>query len=219
MPKYERYQDYVIRDGRLIGEFEQMYRDFPDPWRESSCEQFASDKAAGINLLSRLKALHGARKAIEVGCGFGHYAARIARAGLETLGIDISETAIAKARGSYECATFVVGTIDQHDLFRKYRPDVVVLAEVSWYVLDHLRPFLNFLKAELPKAYVLHLLNTYPPGVQTYGSEFFTDLNGIKRYFDMIWLESGEVHVEARTRTWLLGTWSEDAARAWRSFM
>ena len=28
MPKYERYQDYVIRDGRLIGEFEQMYRDF-----------------------------------------------------------------------------------------------------------------------------------------------------------------------------------------------
>ena len=56
MPKYERYQDYVIQDGRLIGEFEQMYQDFDDPWHQTVHEQFASEKAVGINLLSRLKA-------------------------------------------------------------------------------------------------------------------------------------------------------------------
>lgn len=33
--KYQRYQDYVIRDGRLVGEFEEMYRDFDDPWGQS----------------------------------------------------------------------------------------------------------------------------------------------------------------------------------------
>ena len=30
--KYERYQDYVIRDGRFIGDFEAMYQDHDDPW-------------------------------------------------------------------------------------------------------------------------------------------------------------------------------------------
>jgi SAM-dependent methyltransferase len=218
MPKYERYQDYVIRDGRLIGEFEQMYRDFDDPWHESKREQFSSDKAVGLNLLARLKAHHGAKKVIEVGCGFGHYTARIAGVGLEAAGIDIAPTAIDKARRRHICAEFMVGTIDQHEIFRARKPDVIVMAEVTWYVLDHLQDFLHFLRAELPDTYLLHLLNVYPPGVQTYGVDFFTDLHGIKRCFGMRCLESGEVYVDGGTRTWFLGTWSEDAALAWRSF-
>ena len=215
MTKYSRYQDYVIRDGRLIGEFEQMYRDFADPWHESTVEQFASDKAAGINLLARLKAHHEVRRVVEVGCGLGHYAERIANLRLETVGIDISSTAIEVARSRHSHAHFVVGGIDQHDIFRHHSPDVVVLAEVTWYVLDHLRGFLDFMRAELPNTYLLHLLSTYPPGVQQYGTEFFTDLDGIKRYFGMLWLESGAVHLDGRTRTWLLGTWNRGLQKAW----
>jgi SAM-dependent methyltransferase len=221
VPKYTRYQDYVIRDGRLIGEFEQMYQDFADPWNELKCEQFASDKAAGLNLLARLKDRHGVRKVLEVGCGFGHYTTRMVGLGLEALGVDISETAIQKARQMHRGARFVVGRIDQHQIFRDYRPDVIVMAEVTWYVLDHLRSFLDFLKAELPNTYLLHLLNTYPPGVQTYGAEFFTELRGIKKYFGMQWLESGKVQMgdEGGARTWLLGTWMEDAAKAWHALI
>ena len=218
MSKYKRYQDYVIRDGRLIGEFEQMYRDFSDPWHESTSEEFASDKAAGLNLLARLKARHGVRRVLEIGCGFGHYSARIAALGLTTVGLDISTTAIERARSLHSSVEFLVGKLDDYDTLRKQRPDVLVMAEVTWYVLDHLKTFLEFTRCELPTAYILHLLSTYPPGVQEYGVDFFTDLAGIKKFFGMEYLEAGEVRFEnGGARTWFLGTWNRAAQIAWNA--
>lgn len=216
MPKYERYQDYVIRDGRLVGEFEQMYRDFPDPWHELTSEEFASDKAAGLNLLARLKARHGVKRVVEIGCGFGHYSARIAALGLTTVGLDISATAIERARNLHSSVDFRVGTLEDYATLSKLRPDVLVMAEITWYVLDHLSTFLEFTRANLSNTYILHLLNTYPPGVQEYGVDFFTDLAGIKKFFGMEYLEAGEVKFEeGGTRTWFLGTWDKAARVAW----
>ena len=218
MAKYKRYQDYVIRDGRLIGEFEQMYRDFPDPWHESTSEEFASDKAAGLNLLARLKARHGVKRVLEIGCGFGHYSARIAALGLATVGLDISATAIERARSLHRSVEFLVGKLDDYHVLRNQRPDVIVMAEVTWYVLGHLRTFLDFARREFPNTYILHLLNTYPPGVQEYGVEFFTDLAGIRRFFGMEYLETGEVKFEdGGARTWFLGTWNHAAQIAWNA--
>jgi len=219
MTKYQRYQDYVIRDGRFVGEFEQMYQDFADPWHASTAEHFASDKAVGLNLLSRLKARGGARRIVELGCGLGHYSARIAALGLEVCGVDVSATAIATARERHGAggAEFVVGKVDDYDVLRKYRPDVVVMAEITWYVLEQLPGFLQFLRSELPDTYVLHLLSTYPPGVQKYGAEFFIDLPGIKKYFGMRYLESGEVHLPGGNRTWFLGTYSSDRETVWNA--
>jgi SAM-dependent methyltransferase len=215
MPKYARYQDYVIRDGRLIGEFEQMYRDHEDPWNESRTEQFASEKAAGLNLLARLHAHHRVRRVVEIGCGFGHYTARIAELGLDVLGVDVSETAVAKARARHPGIEFALGRLDEHEVLRRFRPDTIVMAEVTWYVLEPLRGFLDFLRSELPDAYLLHLLTTYPPGVQKYGADYFTDPAGIRKYFGMRYLESGEVRARDVTRTWFLGTWRAEAEQAW----
>lgn len=218
MPKYRRYQDYVIRDGRLVGEFEQMYRDFDDPWNESTAEVFASEKAVGLNLLARLAARHGVRRVLEVGCGFGHYSARIQGLGLEVIGLDISETAVRTARERHPGVDFRVGKLDDHELIASCQPDVIVMAEVTWYVLEPLRAFLDFARKELAHTYVLHLLTTYAPGVQKYGADYFTDLTGLKNYFGMHYLESGEVHSPAGgARTWFLGTWSGDAERAWQA--
>ena len=30
--KKKNYQDYVIKNGKFIGEFEKCYQDFKDPW-------------------------------------------------------------------------------------------------------------------------------------------------------------------------------------------
>jgi SAM-dependent methyltransferase len=217
MPKYSRYQDYVIRDGRFVGEFEQMYRDHEDPWRESETEAFASEKAVGLNLMARLRARHGARRVVELGCGFGHYTARIAAAGFEATGIDISETAIEKARARHPGLHFAPGRSDDHALLESLQPDVIVMAEITWYMLDGLRGFLDFLRTELPRTYLLHMLTTYPPGVQKYGADYFTDLEGMRRFFGMRYLESGEVHGAQSSRTWFLGAWSEEAERAWHA--
>ena len=50
MKKYDKYQDYVIKDGKLVGEFEQMYKDFDDPWEQSIRESYASEKAVWMAL-------------------------------------------------------------------------------------------------------------------------------------------------------------------------
>src|SRR5262245_46737042 len=211
MTKYARYQDYAIRDGQLIGEFEQMYKDFDDPWHQTS-EHFASEKAAAINLLSRLKANHGIRRVLEFGCGLGEFSARIAAVGLEVIGIEISDTAIERARKRHgDRVEFMVGRFGDFELIKKASPDVIVMAEITWYVLDHLPGFLVFLKSEMPSVYLLHLLATYPPGVQKYGTDFFTCLAEVRDYFGMRYLESGEVHHPGGTNTWFLGTWKNDA--------
>ena len=31
----KRYQDYVIKDGEFVGDFEGMYRDCENPWLQS----------------------------------------------------------------------------------------------------------------------------------------------------------------------------------------
>lgn len=80
-PKFPRYQDYVIKDGRLVGEFEQMYRDWDDPWHQSSLEEFASDRAFMLSLLQNLHQCFGRRRALEIGCGLGHFANRIFQSG------------------------------------------------------------------------------------------------------------------------------------------
>ena len=217
MTKHERYQDYVIRDGRLIGEFEQMYRDFDNPWRQNDELQFTSDKAVGLYLLSRLRRRHGVERALELGCGLGNYAAEIARTGLQVTGIDVSPSAIEKAALRYPGLDFRAGALSDRQLIKDIRPDVVVMSEITWYVLEELRDFIDFLKHGLPDAYLFHTLNTYPPGVQKYGAEFFTNLAGIKDFFGMTYLESGEIFYQGGVRTWFLGSWRSEAETAWNA--
>ena len=73
MTKYQRYQDYVIKDGKLIGEFEQMYQDFENPCEQSAREKFASEKAVCVNLIQFFRC----RRVVELGRGFGHLTDRI----------------------------------------------------------------------------------------------------------------------------------------------
>lgn len=57
-----RYQDYVIKDGKLVGNFEEMYQDFLDPWHQSEVSHVKdSARVAVINWAERLS--------IEIGGG------------------------------------------------------------------------------------------------------------------------------------------------------
>lgn len=71
---------------------------------------------------------------------------------------------------------------------------MVIMAEVTWYVLDSLPAYLRLLRGEMSGGYLIHLLNTYPPGEQQCGQEYFTNLSEIMSYFSMQNLEWGEVH-------------------------
>jgi SAM-dependent methyltransferase len=209
-PLFPRYQDYVIKDGKFVGRFEEMYRDHLDPWEQKK-ETHATDKVLAVALIQRI----GAKTVLEIGCGFGHLTERIREAGITVVGVDIAPTAIAKARGLYPAASFEVGELMDLERYRRIRPDVIAMSEITWYVLDKLDAFLAFLRSELQNTALLHILTIYPPGVQKYGSDYFTNMAGIRRYFGergMHFLEWGEHYASEGNgcgRSYFIGRWQE----------
>jgi predicted TPR repeat methyltransferase len=206
MKKHNRYQDYVIKDGQLVGEFEEMYRDYDDPWEQSERERYASEKAVATNLIEAFKRCN----VIEFGCGFGQLTERIRKICPKTTGVDISKTAIKKAQKRYPDGDFLVGKFGDLDLLRTIKPDCIVMAEITWYILDDLDKFLDFLKTEMPNTLLIHLLMTYRKGEQKYGADKFTSLSEIKDYFGMNYIESGVIEspsMNGGARTYFAGSY------------
>ncbi len=203
--KHRRYQDYVIRDGNLVGEFEEMYRDFDDPWEQTAHEDNALDKSVGVALLKK----HGHRRPLEYGCGLGHYTNRLYRELGAGAGLDISETAIAKARQLYPGPTFFVGDILHVEPLAEFSPDVLIFSQITWYVLEKLADYKSLLGTYAGRSF-LHLLEIYPEGKQSYGREYFVGLEGILDYWSEVidiqeWGEVCRKEDEGGGRTFFYG--------------
>lgn len=82
--------------------------------------------------------------------------------------------------------------------------------EITWYVLDKLEEFLTYLRRHLPATHLLHKLTTYPDGVQRFGTNFFTNADEIRKYFQMSYIDYGEEEKSGHWKTWFLGTFSDE---------
>lgn len=192
------YQDYVIKDGEFIGDFVGLYRDFDDPWNQSRSDQVLdSRRQLALIICEKLNLFYGSKKVIELGCGFGFMTERLRELGFDALGTDIVIRAIEKANQIHPEADFKVAAFDDLRILELFNPDIIIMAELTWYVLDQLDEF----KATLKKyalgrnrpTYFIHLLTTYAPGVQKYGKKKFTNLEEILKYFDMKFIEFGTI--------------------------
>jgi len=205
MPKYKRYQDYVIKDGALIGEFEEMYRDFNDPWEQKVRERSALEKKLTLEIIKQKEF----KRILEFGCGLGYFTDQLRSISGNALGLDISETAIKKAKESYPKTDFLVGDILDFDVIRKYKPDCIVFAEITWYVLEKLDVFRKFIAAELPGVGFIHLLMTYPKEEQKYGKEYFANISEIIEYWKEVdvqdWGEFSRKEYNGGKRTFCFG--------------
>ena len=207
--KYDTYQEYVIKEGRLIGEFEEMYQDFDDPWLHNELDEYSTSLSICVNLIKKYKLL----SVVELGCGLGQLTNKISKVTEKVTGVDISKTAVERASARFPHCNFVVDNFPCFELLRELKPDCIVMSEISWYVLDSLDYFLAFLRKEMPKTLLIHVLQTYDPKVQTYGREKFTNLIEIKNYFGMHYLESGEIQEleESNARkTYFAGTFNKN---------
>lgn len=178
-----RYQDYVIKDGKLIGKFEEMYQNFDDPWEQSTRELFCYEKTIGLEIIKN----NNLKKVLELGCGHGHYTNKIKKFAPTSIGVDISETAINKAKINYPECEFLVSDITNPNLYTNV--DCVMMIEITWYVLEKLDEFKKIISKNKGMSF-FHTLNTYPPNVQKYGVEYFTNNEEIMKYFsDVINIE------------------------------
>lgn len=180
--------DFIIKDGNFIGEFENLYKNFDDPWTQSLLETYALEKTIGIELLKKNKHTNP----MELGCGHGYYTNRVKESIGNCVGVDISKTAIEKAINIHPECEFIVSDIDNEDLFSE-KIDCVMMVEITWYVLPKLKEFKEMLSQKYGGKGVgfFHSLNIYPEGVQKYGLEYFSNNKEIMEYFkDVIEIES-----------------------------
>ena len=172
-----KYHDYVLKDGKFIGKFEEMYQDIEDPWMQSEQPNRYSRTMAIMNIKR-----YGIKSIIEYGCGLGYYAEWIYReTGIIPKSIDISETAIKKAKSNFPHLNFEVGDITQLNQINdldKY--DCILLADITWLILDNLDRVNELLMKHFRGKYLINSFVTYK-GTQKYGLDFFTTT---KEYID-----------------------------------
>jgi hypothetical protein len=105
---------------------------------------------------------------------------------------------------------FASGDILEPSIYQDFQPQVVLMAEITWYILDKLDAFIDLMKNDFPNTYLIHLLTTYPKEIQKHGKNKFSDLGEIMSYFKANYLEWGEISCPAMKggkRTYFIGKW------------
>ena len=139
-----RYQDYVIKDGKFVGEFERMYQECDNPWHQMEEANISYSRADTVNSIHRFKL----RNVLEAGCGLGYFTAYLAEHchNVCITGMDISDTAIKKAKSNFPQLTFAQGDLSDLDGQMLERYDGIIFSEIMWYILDNLDSILKKLK-------------------------------------------------------------------------
>ena len=105
-----KYQDYVIKSGKFIGEFEKMYQNHEDPWGQAKDGYVENNISRQVvcNYINQFSI----KSIVEFGCGLGKTTNFISnKTEAKIIGIDISETSIGKAKSNYPKLEFRVDNI------------------------------------------------------------------------------------------------------------
>lgn len=196
----ERYQDYVIKDGKLIGKFEEMYQKFDDPWHQKECLDYSYIRHV-TNVSIRKYEINSL---LEVGCGLGAFTNFMVKNNplVNVEGIDISETAIQKAKINYPDIKFKVGNLLEYSE-KKLDYDALLFSEIMWFILQDLDMIKNNFRNNFTGKLVIVNQTFYKNGIQEYGKEYFTSLDEMCSYLSWHCLEKV---IEERPTSDSLGT-------------
>jgi 2-polyprenyl-3-methyl-5-hydroxy-6-metoxy-1,4-benzoquinol methylase len=126
------YHKYVFdqKNRRLIGDFENMYQNEEiqsyDSWYQDDLNHLTK------KLVSTLLARFNFASIVDFGCGKGTFTHLLQKENNEVIGIDISETAIKKARAKYPKIDFRVGNSYSFEEIKDV--DLVLAIEVLSYL-------------------------------------------------------------------------------------
>ena len=170
-----KYQDFVIKDGKFVGEFEKMYQQFEDPWNQTKKEYVENSISRQVvcNYINHFQI----NSIVEFGCGLGKTTNFIyENTGIDILGVDISETSIKKSKMTYPKLKFQVNDIDNIYEYKDY--DCYFFSEITWYILEDnkIDKIFEIMKNSLKGKYFIHNLVFYK-GQQKYGLDYFSTLD------------------------------------------
>ena len=165
MVKSTDYHDYVIKDGKLIGDFEGMYKYASEiPWHQDKTAYSLTD-----SLLLELISYYSPYDSVcEIGCGLGYFLDRIQRklTPARVTGFDISCTAITQAKKRFHAITF-----EQMDITKecKGKYNCIIFKGLLWYVFPQLPEVIKNLNAMLSDDGVLCIWQPFPPNADYVG--------------------------------------------------
>ncbi len=173
------YHDYVIKDGKFIGKFEEMYSDCENPWFQKEDAEVSYSRHDTIHTINRF----GLKNVIEVGCGLGYFTNLLQKGcgDSKIVGVDISETAVKKAKEKFPEIDFYQGEVKDLDtIFDLEQYDGIVFAEILWYILDDLDDVLEKLKKKFNGILIIN--QVFYHGEQKYGRDYFTNQQELIEY-------------------------------------
>lgn len=113
--------------------FDRLYR-ITDPWGLNCVREH--DRFAKTNTIISREFPH-ARSILEIGCGEGLQSAYLTKVCESLVGIDVSATAVKRARKQCPQATFLIGSVLTNPSVTSSAPyDLVVACEMLYYVKE-----------------------------------------------------------------------------------
>jgi SAM-dependent methyltransferase len=181
----EDYHDYVFKDGKLVGKFEEMYQHASMPWHQ---DELAYMIFSEIDLTILRQRRY--ERILDIGCGLGYFTNRLKQELKNSCGgqpdvtaIDISSTAVAKARELFPGIDFQVADIHHQNPFQAESFDLIVCKDLMWYVFDHLLQLISIMKHILRKGGFLYISQSFPGGENYVGKEVIKSPLNLKDIF------------------------------------
>ena len=176
------YHDYVIKDGQLIGEFEQMYQNVDDPWPESQNDMDNNRASVQAKQFFQKKKI---TSVISLGGGTGEHLSWFLSGSTlnSSCNVEISSTACSIATKKFpglqvenrSILDFLENTnLDHYDL--------IIMREVIWYILEDMEAIYHTLKKKCKGKYLLVELSF--PKHQSYGKDYFIGMSDFLKKFD-----------------------------------
>lgn len=188
------YHDYVFKDGKLIGKFEEMYQySLEIPWHQDKTA-YSVFSDIDIAILRQFKY----DSICEIGCGLGHFSNRLYKElrsninklsamsdelsamGPKVTGIDVSQTAINKAKNLFPEISFIAADLANENPFNlsptsdelsAFSFNLVVVKEVLWYVCNDLKLFIQNVLSMIKKDGFLYISQSFPDSDKWVGKE------------------------------------------------
>ena len=201
------YHDYVIKNGKFIGKFEEMYQNIEDPWLHGKALAIQYDIA--IYLINRYNVCNKSVKILDIGCGKGAFTLRIKNnfPKSKITALDISSTAIVKAKkNNRKGIDFKVSDIQKDYKKIKEKYDLIILSEIMWYILPNLKDILLFLSKNVLKKKGYFLVNQafYKDGIQKYSNKFVENQEDFIKLTKLKLLERIDIHNSSNFDTVML---------------
>lgn len=176
----------------LVGNFEELYAQNPDPWAQSGYDNPIYDHIRDrlINVLTpHVIARKGKLVGLEIGCGHGHVVDLLHKTFYMASwdGSDISHTAVAKAMSLYPDNLFYVNDITKPGLPQPYLAswyNIVIIGQSLWYIMHKLDNVVINCHNLLAAGGVLVVSQTFLHK-QRYGRNYVDGFDGLmKRFLD-----------------------------------